>query len=369
MRETAYLVTLKGEVFEGEAAGSLSKDQVASGELVFNTSISGYQEIVSDPSYAGQIISFTYPHIGNYGVNSFDNESKSIFANGVVVKDLDVRESNWRGERSFEQWLKDNEVPAITGIDTRRLTTHIRSDGAMPCVFGVESIENLKSKLNKSLSTDGKDLVSSVSTKNVFKYGSGKWKVVAYDFGIKETILRHLSSIATVYVVPARTSYEEVMSGDISEGTLDGVFLSNGPGDPAALVDIALNVKKYIGNVPVFGICLGHQLLSIAQGASTEKLPFGHHGANHPVRRIVNGQIEITSHNHNYAVSHESAKSLGLKITHENLNDGVVEGISSEDEFCFSVQYHPEAGPGPHDASYLFDEFNQLMERFHAKKR
>jgi carbamoyl-phosphate synthase small subunit len=356
------LVLADGAVFEGEAMGALcyGKDgaepvRVATGEVVFNTCLQGYQEVVTDPSYAGQVIAFTHPHIGNYGVSPEDEEAARPFCRGVVVRDITERPSNWRAGESLEAFLVRHGVAGLTGIDTRRLTRHVREEGAMPCALGTASEAELLEAARKEPGTEGVDLVAEVSTQKPYIRGAGgRLRVVAYDFGIKTTILRNLTRLAEVEVVPATTPATEVL-----ERRPDGVFLSNGPGDPAALSHITAELDKLLGEVPVFGICLGHQLLASALGASTYKLPFGHHGGNHPVKRLSSGSVEITSQNHGYAVADGSVP--GAQVTHVNLNDGVIEGLSHEGLRAFSVQYHPEAGPGPHDARYLFAEFATAM--------
>jgi len=350
----ALLVLADGEVFEGEAIGA--DVPVATGEVVFNTVLTGYQEVITDPSYAGQIITFTYPHIGNYGVTPLDDESRRPHCRGVIVRDLARRRSSWRSEDDLDAFLRRTGVPGIAGVDTRRLTRHLRDRGAVPGAFGTADHADLLAAAQAEPGTDGVDLVATVTTDAAYTYGDGPRRIVAYDFGIKTTILRHLGRLATVEVVPASTPASEVLARDP-----EGVFLSNGPGDPAAVPYAIENVKGLLGNVPVFGICLGHQLLGSALGASTYKLKFGHHGGNHPVRRIETGGVEITSQNHSYAVDVEGLDLAD--VTHVNLNDGVVEGIACRDVPAFSVQYHPEAGPGPHDAAYLFDEFERLIEK------
>jgi carbamoyl-phosphate synthase small subunit len=357
VRREAQLVLADGTTFEGEAIGAEPPGGVATGEVVFNTVLSGYQEVITDPSYAGQVITFTYPHIGNYGVTPDDAESARPFCRGVIVRDLARRPSNWRSAGDLEDFLVDHGVPGLTGVDTRRLTRHLREAGSMPGAFGTADAVTLKAAAQVEPGTLGVDLAATVTTPEPYRVATqGPFRVVAYDFGIKRTILRHFDGIASVEVVPAATAAADVLARDP-----DGVFLSNGPGDPAA-VDYAVGaIGELLGHVPVFGICLGHQLLASALGASTFKLPFGHHGGNHPVRRLKTSAVEITSQNHNYAVAPDSLGSAD--VTHVNLNDGVIEGIAAKDVPAYGVQYHPEAGPGPHDARYLFAEFASLMER------
>ncbi len=361
----ALLVLADGEVFEGEAIGATPETGIATGEVVFNTVLSGYQEVLSDPSYAGQVITFTYPHIGNYGVTHVDDESRRPFCRGVIVREPARRRSSWRSEEDLDAWLVRHGVPGIGGIDTRRLTRHIRDRGAAPGAFGalgeapdgsVIDEAALRAAATAEPGTDGVDLVAQVSTPEAYTVGDGPRRVVAYDLGIKTTILRHLSTLATVEVVPASTPAEEVLAR-----RPDGVFLSNGPGDPEMVPYVADAVRGIIGEVPLFGICLGNQVLGLAVGADTVKLPFGHHGGNHPVRDVRTGRIDITSQNHNFAVAADTLPS-GAELTHVNLNDGVCEGFALPRERAFSVQHHPEAGPGPHDASHLFAAFAVLMD-------
>jgi carbamoyl-phosphate synthase small subunit len=352
------LVLADGTTFEGELVGAEPPGAVATGEVVFNTVLSGYQEVLSDPSYAGQIITFTYPHIGNYGVNADDDESRRPFARGVVVRDLARRRSNWRSTGDLDAYLRRHGVPGIAGVDTRRLTRHIREAGALPGAFGSADEVTLKAAAAAEPGTDGIDLVATVTCAEPYTVAAagGDRRLVAYDYGIKRTILRHLAGLGEVTVVPAATPAAEVLAREP-----DGVFLSNGPGDPAAVTYAVGAIRGLLDHVPVFGICLGHQLLAGALGGTTHKLPFGHHGGNHPVRRLATGKVEITSQNHNYAVA-ESTLDAGVEVTHVNLNDGVVEGLRAPGLQAFSVQYHPEAGPGPHDAAYLFDEFATLID-------
>ena len=353
-RATALLVTADGAVFAGEAAGAANR--IATGELVFNTAMSGYQEVISDPSYAGQVVAFTNTHIGNYGTNGEDDEADKPFCRGIVVRDLTVTPSNWRATEGLESYLVRHGLPAITGVDTRRLTRHLRQVGAVPCAFGTAGEADLRAAAASATSTDGVDLVSGVTATEATTYGDGPLRIVAFDFGVKATMVRQLAALGTVTVVPAATSASEVLALEP-----DGVFLSNGPGDPAALPGPTGVVADLLGRVPIFGICLGHQLLAAALGGTTYKLPFGHHGANHPVQRLETGVVEITSQNHNYAVAAGSVADA--EVTHVNLNDGVIEGIRSRKATAFSVQYHPEAAPGPHDARYLFGEFDALMRQ------
>ncbi len=357
-RESALLVTAEGAVFSGEAAGAAVP--VAIGELVFNTAMSGYQEVITDPSYAGQVIAFTSSHIGNYGTNPADDEADMPHCGGVVVCDLADAPSNWRATEGLEPFLRRHGVPAMTGVDTRRLARHVRTAGAVPCAFGTAPEAELRAAAAAAQGTDGLDLVSGVTAHQVRNHpGTGDGaasglRIVAYDFGVKTTMVRLLTGLGSVTVVPARTP-----AGDVLSLEPDGVFLSNGPGDPAALPGPTGAVADLVGRVPIFGICLGHQILATALGGTTYKLPFGHHGANHPVQRLETGVVEITSQNHNYAVAAGSIP--GADTTHVNLNDGVIEGFRARTAPAFSVQYHPEAAPGPHDARYLFGAFRDLM--------
>ncbi|MEI6736156.1 MAG: glutamine-hydrolyzing carbamoyl-phosphate synthase small subunit [Actinomycetes bacterium] len=353
-RQPAVLVLKDGTTFEGYVAGYQPENGVSTGEFVFNTALSGYQEVITDPSYAGQVIAFTYPHIGNYGVTPIDDEAIRPWCAGVVARDFTDVPSNWRSKESIEAMLIRHQVPAIVGIDTRRLTRHLRNFGALPGAFGTAPAAAIEAAAHAAVGTDGTDYVSRVSTPTSFTRGDGDLHIVAFDYGIKATMVNQLVDRFRVTVVPSSTSAEEVRA--LSP---DGVFLSNGPGDPAALPNEIAVVSSLLGEVPIFGICLGHQLLSSALGGSTYKLPFGHHGSNHPVKDLTTSRVEITAQNHNYAVAADSLQRA--VVTHVNLNDGVIEGVASAAERCFSVQYHPEAGPGPHDARYLFDRFETLL--------
>lgn len=357
---SAALVLADGSVFDGEHFGAVVPGGVSSGEVVFNTVLAGYQEVITDPSYAGQIITFTAPHIGNYGVNASDFESRRPFCRGVVVRDMARRYSNHRAEASLDAMLVRYGIAGIGGIDTRRLTRLLRDTGAMPGAFGPCSgdteLAALHAAARAERGTDGVDLVTQVTTPAPYECGAGPRHIVAYDFGLKHSILRDLASLGRVSVVPASTPAHEVLAL-----RPDGVFLSNGPGDPA-VVEVAVQaIAALLGEVPVFGICLGHQLLGRAIGGSTFKLPFGHHGGNHPVRHEASGRIEITSQNHNFCVDPDSIGDRA-EVTHLNLNDLTVEGMRVRGVPAFSVQYHPEAGPGPHDAKYLFAMFAAMID-------
>jgi carbamoyl-phosphate synthase small subunit len=354
-RPSAHLVLADGTVFRGEAAAFQPPGGIATGEVVFNTAMSGYQEVLTDPSYAGQVVAFTAPHVGNYGVTPLDNEATRPACNGMVVRELADSPSNWRSSGPLEAFLTAHEVPAITGVDTRRLTRHLRDRGALGCAFGTASIDALATAAAAAPTTDGRDLATSVTCATTFTAGTGPRRVVAIDYGMKSTIVAQLAERFSVVGVPAGTS-----AADIVALAPDGVFLSNGPGDPSALGAQRDVIKELLGNVPIFGICLGQQVLAEALGATTHKLPFGHHGSNHPVRHEATGRIEITAQNHNYAVTRDTLGAA--RVTHVNLNDGVVEGFCMEEARAFCVQYHPEAGPGPHDARYLFDLFASVCE-------
>jgi carbamoyl-phosphate synthase small subunit len=368
---SAVLVMADGSVFEGEFIGAVPESGFAAGEVVFNTAHCGYQEIITDPSYAGQIITFTYPHIGNYGTNRTDAESRGSFSRGVIVREIARRASNWRNEQDIHTFLAAHSLPGISGLDTRRLTRLLRDSGAMIGAFGVvegpnaTSVDELKAAVAAEPGTAGVDLVAQVTTQSAYSLpdtGRGSLKVIAYDFGMKTAIGQQLAQFAEVEVVPADTPAAHVLARNP-----DGVFLSNGPGDPATVPYATNAIEELIGQVPVFGICLGHQLLSTAIGGEIVKLPFGHHGANHPVRDETTGKVEITSQNHNFAVDAVSIEGKA-HVTHVNLNDGVCEGLQVIGAPAFSVQHHPEASPGPHDSRYLFKRFEDLMHDHGATK-
>ena len=375
------LVTASGEVFTGRAVGA---EGPAVGEVVFNTSMTGYQEVLSDPSYAGQVVVMTSPHIGNYGVNDRDDQADAPAARGLVVRSLSRRHSNWRAEGSIAAYLRSHGVRALADIDTRRLTRHIREAGAQPAVISDEGgIAELRAMAAAAPGMEGQDLAGAVTTPRPYRIdpeGDPVGRVAAIDLGMKRDIGRRLADRGIqVHVLPATVLPEEVEAF-----RPDGVFLSNGPGDPEPLVRQIATLRGLLGKVPVFGICLGHQVLGLALGAETFKLPFGHHGGNHPVRRLGDGRVEITAQNHGFAVDlwplagrppppasglpgperlpEEAESAFGpIRPTHQNLNDGTLEGMRCMDIPAFSVQYHPEAAPGPHDALGLFDDFIDLM--------
>ncbi len=356
------LVLADGSTFEGDLIGA--HVPIATGEVVFNTCLSGYQEVITDPSYAGQIITFTYPHIGNYGINATDFESVGTFCRGVIVRDLARRHSNYRAQADLGSMLYQQGVPGIAGIDTRRLTRLIRDTGAIPGAFGSAPHEQLLAAAQAEPGTDGIDLVRTVTTPVGYSVPAAdpesRRRIVAVDFGMKRNIALSLANYGHVDVVSAATT-----AADIMAMAPDGVFLSNGPGDPAMSPYAVESIQGLLGNVPIFGICLGHQLLGRAIGADTVKLPFGHHGANHPVKNLDTDKIEITSQNHNFAVDADSLPG-NAEMTHVNLNDGVCEGLKVASEQAFSVQHHPEANPGPHDSNYLFGQFADMMDHASA---
>jgi len=349
---TAYVLLEDGARFDGEAVAAPGP---ITGEVVFTTGMSGYQEAVTDPSFHAQIITCTYPHIGNYGVSAEAMESDRVHARAVIMREAVNSEDAPGAERGWLDWLEDCGVPGISGVDTRGVGRLLCGTGAMSGAFGAAPESQLRAAALAEPGTDGIDLVAQVTTPAPYTVGEGGRRIVAYDFGIKFSIIDHLATLGTVTVVPAATTAEEVLA--LSP---DGVFLSNGPGDPAEVGYAVDAVRELVGRVPVFGICLGHQLLSRALGGDTFKLPFGHHGGNHPVRHEASGRIEITSQNHNFCVDPESLGDT-VEVTHVNLNDLTNEGMYVKGQPAFSVQYHPEAGPGPHDANYLFGVFDDMI--------
>jgi carbamoyl-phosphate synthase small subunit len=370
----AILLLEDGTIFEGASFGAKG---LKCGEVVFNTSMTGYQEITTDPSYYEQIITMTYPLIGNYGTNRLDWESRKIFAAGFIVKEDCPYPSNWRNEHTLGDYLKANGVVGLAGIDTRKLVKHIRTQGAMRGIISSTElrIPALEKKLAQYPGLVGRDIVKDVTSAKPYKWDKPivnvlapeprvtshepRFKVVAYDFGIKQNILRLLVSQGyEVNIVPASTSAQEVLAQKP-----DGVFLSNGPGDPAAVTYAIENTRLLLGKVPIFGICLGHQILGLALGGKTFKLKFGHRGANHPVKNLETGQVEITSQNHGCCVDNNSLKNKNVELTHVNLNDNTLEGFRCKRLRAFCVQYHPESSPGPHDSRYLFNTFTDLMSR------
>jgi carbamoyl-phosphate synthase small subunit len=374
--ERAWLVLEDGTAFSGLAAGARG---TVFGEVVFNTAITGYQEVLTDPSYRGQIVCMTAPEMGNVGVNVDDDEASRIHVNGLIVREMSPFPSSWRAEMSMGEYLHDQGIVAIHGIDTRALTRVLRTTGAQRGVISSEpnvDPRDLAKRVQGSPHIDGQDLVGAVSTPSLYTWEEPSWvppqeradakppppidlHVVAYDFGIKRNILRNLRDLGCrVTVLPASAPARDALALNA-----DGFFLSNGPGDPATLgyaVDAAREIVE--SGRPLFGICLGHQILGQALGGKTYKLRFGHHGANHPVKDLSTGKVEITSQNHNYAVDLDSLKGKAI-LTHVNLNDNTVEGMRVEGKPVFSVQYHPEASPGPHDANYLFGRFVEMMRR------
>lgn len=353
----ALLALEDGKVFEGKSFGAPGEKQ---GEVVFNTSMAGYQEILTDPSYKGQIVTMTYPLIGNYGVTSEDAESRRPFVEAFAVKEYSKISSNWRAQKSLGDYLNEHDIVGIEGIDTRALTLHIRRAGAMKAVVSTTDLDekSLVEKARRSPGLVGVDLVKEVTGRKPYEWNAkGHYKVVALDCGIKFNILRLLArSDCRVIVVPAHTKSSEILALKP-----DGLLLSNGPGDPAAVGYVIETTRELLGRVPMFGICLGQQMLGLALGGKTFKLKFGHHGGNHPVKDLATGKVAITVQNHGFCVDLDTLNTKEIEITHINLNDRTLEGIRHKRLPIFSVQFHPEASPGPHDAEYLFRNFTQLM--------
>jgi len=372
----AILALEDGRIFRGKGYGAKAE---CYGEVVFNTSLTGYQEIFTDPSYAGQIVVLTNPQIGNYGTNPEDNEAVRPFIEGLVVREFSPISSNWRSQQAADEYLERFNIPVIADLDSRALVRHLRTHGVMRGVVSlIESdAEKLVVKARSIPKMDGTDLARVVSTKQRYSWNQGPvltyptqpvkefdaqkaLHVVAYDYGIKQNILRMLvDQGCTVTVVPAETSADDVLALKP-----DGVFLSNGPGDPEPVTYAHESIRKLAGKTPIFGICLGHQLVGLALGGKTYKLKFGHHGGNHPVRQERTGKIEITAHNHNFAVDPDSLKHSEVEMTHFDLNDGTLEGMRHKSIPLFTVQYHPEASPGPHDSHYLFGDFVKMMQEW-----
>lgn len=355
----AILALEDGTIFKGSSFGATGERD---GEVVFNTSMAGYQEVLTDPSYKGQIVTMTYPLIGNYGINSEDVESRKPFVEAFVVKECSNIASSWRSEKSLDEYLRENNIIGIEGIDTRALTRHIRLQGAMKAVISTEDLDDksLVKKAKASPGLVGRDLVKNVTFEQIQKWNNkGKYNVVVVDTGVKYNILRQLAHCGCkVIIVPAATGADKIF--DLKP---DGIMLSNGPGDPAGVPYIVETVKELIGKIPVFGICFGHQMLGLALGGKTFKLKFGHHGGNHPVKDLKTGKVHITVQNHGFCVDIDSLNKDDIEITHINLNDKTLEGIRHRKLPIFSVQFHPEASPGPHDACYMFAEFVKMMEQ------
>lgn len=374
----AILLLEDGTIFEGRSFGAKG---TATGEVVFNTSMTGYQEITTDPSYYEQIITMTCPMIGNYGTDALDRESRKVFCSGFIVRENCHVPSNWRNEKSFSEYLEENNVVGLEGVDTRKLVRHIRNEGAMRGIISSSElkIEKLKNKLNQYPGLVGRDIVKQVTLGKSYAWDKGvvdimadreikprpKYKVIALDYGIKQNILRLLvSNGCKVQVMAADSSAKQILARKP-----DGIFLSNGPGDPAAVTYAIDTIRDLLGKVPIFGICLGHQLLGLALGGKTYKLKFGHRGANHPVKNLDTGAVEITSQNHGFCVDIDSLADKKVELTHINLNDNTLEGIRCKKLKAFAVQYHPEASPGPHDSQYLFKQFTDWMDKNKKKKK
>jgi carbamoyl-phosphate synthase small subunit len=358
MSHTPCLLALEdGKTFTGIGFG---QPGTVTGELVFNTSITGYQEILTDPSYAGQVVTLTYPEIGNCGTNREDLESKRIYARGLVIRHLSRRHSNWRASHSLPQFLAEHNILGICDVDTRAITRHIRDKGAMRCAISTEILNEaeLIEVARQSPQMTGADYTSEVTTKEIFKMGSGSYRVAVMDFGIKQSILDNLAKQGfELTVFRAQAKAQEILATKP-----DALFLSNGPGDPAACTDVLAELPALLeARLPTFGICLGHQLLALAFGATTYKLKFGHRGGNQPVQDLTTGKVEITCQNHGFAVESENLPA-DLELTHINLNDKTVEGFRHKHLPVFCVQYHPESSPGPKDANYLFERFRNLIE-------